>query len=111
MFAITVDSRTGQVLAVWLSAPAGTTLPTLDEGNLRAFVAQAGLTSLGDWTLRDDLNYTNALYSCTGEVIAAVDCKTYTENAADVVYDAGTRPYLSLGLYTCAEENLPLRLK
>ena len=111
VFAITVDSRTGQVLAVWLSAPAGTVLPTLDESNLRAFVAQAGLTSLGDWILRDDLNYTNALYSCNGEVIAAVDCKTYVGNAPDVLYDAGTRPYLSLGLYTCAEENLPLRLK
>lgn len=111
VFAVTVDSRTGQVLAVWISAPAGSSPPTLNEDNLRAFVAQAGLTSLGDWTLRDDLNYTNALYSCNGQALAAVDCKTYAENPPDVLYDAGTRPYLSLGLYPCAEENLPLRLK
>lgn len=113
VFAITADSRTGQVLAVWLSAPAGDKLPTLDEGNLRAFVAQAGLTSLGDWTLRDDLNYTNAMYSRNGEVIAAVDCKTYAkeDQTEPYSYDAGTRPYLSLGLYPCAEESLPLRLK
>lgn len=107
VFAITADSRTGQVLAVWLSAPAGSRPPALDESNLRAFVAQAGLTSLGDWTLRDDLNYTNALYSRNGEVLAAVDCKTYADAAS---YDPEARPYLSLGLYRCAEESLPVRL-
>ncbi len=118
-FSLMMDSRTGQVLSVWISmASAGeamyTKTPTLQEAapmnmpeatteNLQAFVAQAGLASLGDWAARDDLTYTNALYSANGQALAAADCKDYQlENT--------TLPYYSMNITLCAEENLPRRL-
>ena len=66
-------------------------------------LAQAGLASLGDWTARPDLTYTQALYSTNGQALVAADCKNYA--IADV-----TMPYFSLGITLCAEENLPRRM-
>ena len=118
-FSLTMDSRTGQVLSVWIStASAGdatyTKTPTLQGAapsdlpeatteNLQAFVAQAGLTSLGDWTERDDLTYTNALYSANGQALAATDRKDYQ-------LESSTLPYFSMSITLCAEDNLPRRL-
>ena len=104
-FSLTMDSRTGQVMSVWIST-AESDRPSMPEAtteNLQAFVAQAGLTSLGDWTARDDLTYTDALYSTNGQALAAADCKDYQlENT--------TLPYYSMSITLCAEENLPRRL-
>ena len=104
-FSLMMDSRTGQVLSVWIST-AESDRPSMPEAtteNLQAFVAQAGLTSLGDWTARDDLTYTDALYSANGQALAAADCKDYQ-------LDGVSLPYYSMAITLCAEENLPKRL-
>lgn len=102
---LTMDSRTGQVISVWISTADGENRPEADEDNLRAFVAQAGLASLGDWTERDDLTYTNALYSANGQALAAADCKNYQ------LEENTTLPYYSMGLTLCTEGNLPRRIQ
>ena len=102
---LTLDSRTGQVISVWISTTESdqASMPEATTENLQAFLAQAGLASLGDWTARPDLTYTQALYSTNGQALVAADCKNYA--IADV-----TMPYFSLGITLCAEENLPRRM-
>lgn len=102
-FSLTMDSRTGQVVSVWISTATGDNMPEADDDNLQAFVAQAGLASLGDWAVRDDLTYTNALYSANGQALAAADCKDYQ-------LEDMTLPYYSMAITLCAEDNLPRRL-
>ena len=104
-FSLVMDSRTGQVISVWISTTESdqASMPEATTENLQAFLAQAGLTSLGDWTARPDLTYTQALYSTNGQALVAADCKNYA--IADV-----TMPYFSLGITLCAEENLPRRM-
>ena len=104
-FSLVMDSRTGQVISVWISTTESDQpgMPEATTENLQAFLAQAGLASLGDWTARPDLTYTQALYSTNGQALVAADCKNYA--IADV-----TMPYFSLGITLCAEENLPRRM-
>ena len=104
-FSLVMDSRTGQVISVWISTTESDqpSMPEATTENLQAFLAQAGLASLGDWTARPDLTYTQALYSTNGQALVAADCKNYA--IADV-----TMPYFSLGITLCAEENLPRRM-
>ena len=68
---VTMDSRTGAVVEVWLSLPAedGEALPLPDETALRAFAAQAGLESLGDWAVPADSAYRCALCSENGRAL------------------------------------------
>ena len=105
LMALKMDSRTGQVISVWISTTESdrASMPEATTENLQAFLAQAGLASLGDWTARPDLTYTQALYSTNGQALVAADCKNYA--IADV-----TMPYFSLGITLCAEENLPRRM-
>ena len=88
-YSVTIDSRTGAVVEVWLSLPAAdienTALP--DETALHAFVAQAGLESLGDWTAPADTGYGCALYSANGRALitASTHPYTYTSYVSDAV--------------------------
>lgn len=121
-FSLTMDSRTGQVISVWISsalplewtevpetedpellAAADQNMPEATTENLQAFAAQAGLASLGDWSERPDLTYTDALYSANGQALVAADCKEYE-------VEGTIMPYFSLGISLCAEENLPRRM-
>ena len=54
-----MDSRTGVMTQVWISAPrqGEEAPPAPDEAGLRAFAAQAGLESLGDWAVPDETPY------------------------------------------------------
>lgn len=90
-FSMTMDSRTGQIISVWISAPDGAALPDADENALLAFAEQAGLASLGDWAAREDWNYKTALYSQNGGVTVAADHKTYETNGV-------TRQYYSISI-------------
>lgn len=115
LLTLKMDSRTGQVYSFWLSVPADSaaakdpdSLP--DEAALRGFADQAGLSSLGDWTLRQDLTYPRAIYSENGQALVAAATGSYT--ASDLfTYSGATadRWYVSIDLALCAKENLPLR--
>lgn len=108
---------TGQVYSFWLSTPADSaaahdpeSLPK--EAALRAFADQAGLTSLGDWTWREDLTYPRAIYSLNGQALVAAASGAYTVNDY-FTYSGATsdRWYVSIELSLCAEANLPLRMQ
>ena len=112
-----MDSRTGQVYSFWLSTPADSaaahdpeSLPK--EAALRAFADQAGLTSLGDWTRREDLTYPRAIYSLNGQALVAAASGAYTVNDY-FTYSGATsdRWYVSIEHSLCAEANLPLRMQ
>ncbi|MFR6664095.1 MAG: hypothetical protein ACLURG_12950 [Gemmiger sp.] len=77
---VTMDSRTGAVVEVWLSLPAGDAeaLPLPDETALRAFAAQAGLESLGDWAVPADSAYRCALCSENGQALITASTHPYT---------------------------------
>lgn len=83
---LTMDSRTGQVISVWISAPGEKDLPDADETALTAFAEQAGLASLGDWATRTDWSYTTALYSQNGGAVVAADHKPYETNGVERQY-------------------------
>ena len=82
------------------------------EAALRAFADQAGLTSLGDWTWREDLTYPRAIYSLNGQALVAAASGAYTVNDY-FTYSGATsdRWYVSIELSLCAEANLPLRMQ
>ena len=128
-FSMTMDSRTGVVTQLWISAPrtgeaeaAGTgaavlvestdgttTPPAPDEAALRAFADQAGLENLGDWAVPQDSPYPNALYSQNGEALItasvnAYDYSGWTDTAGIVT---SPRWFLSLSLQPCTAEELP----
>ena len=76
MYSVTMDSRTGTPVEVWLSIPAdaqenadeeqpGTVLPDAQE--LTAFAELAGLDSLGDWTAAEETSTTRSIYSANGQ--------------------------------------------
>ena len=115
LMALKMDSRTGQVYS--FSTPADSaaahdpeSLPK--EAALRAFADQAGLTSLGDWTWREDLTYPRAIYSLNGQALVAAASGAYTVNDY-FTYSGATsdRWYVSIELSLCAEANLPLRMQ
>ena len=99
-------------LAADKGVPADKLLPRLLEGALRAFADQAGLTSLGDWTWREDLTYPRAIYSLNGQALVAAASGAYTVNDY-FTYSGATsdRWYVSIELSLCAEANLPLRMQ
>ena len=95
---VTMDSRTGAVVEVWLSLPAGDAeaLPLPDETALRAFAAQAGLESLGDWAVPADSAYRCALCSENGRALITASTHPYTYGSYTGA--AGDRWYYSLSL-------------
>lgn len=97
---VTMDSRTGAVVEVWLSLPAGDAeaLPLPDETALRAFAAQAGLESLGDWAVPADSAYRCALCSENGQALITASTHPYTYGSYTGA--AGDRWYYSLSLQT-----------
>lgn len=102
-FALTVDSRTGAIISVWILSEQPYALP--DAQALAAFAAQAGLADLGDWAPSEDPRYPNALYSTRGQALVNAAVHPYTDNAGTPWY------YLSLtltayaGLADAAEES------
>lgn len=112
-FSLTMDTRTGVVTQLWISAPReGDTAPAApDENGLRAFASQAGLEALGDWAVPENSPYGCALYSRNGEALisAAVNAYDYTAWTENVTV---TQPrwFLSLSLQPCTEAELPVLL-
>ena len=111
---LTLDSRTGQVVSLWLSAEAplgevewtdgeqavlehADPLPTPDKDALLAWANELGLETLGDWT-EPGGSYTNALYSPNGRALLTAACHPYTA-------DGGTYWYLSMAV--TPETDLP----
>lgn len=97
-YSVTMDSRTGAVIEVWLSLPAEDVdraqLP--DETALRAFAAQAGLESLGDWAVPTDSPYGCALASENGNALITASTHPYTYGSYTV--EDSDRWYYSLSL-------------
>ena len=104
---LTLDSRTGQVVSLWLSAEAplgevewadgeqavlehADPLPTPDSDALLAWANELGLETLGDWT-EPGGSYTNALYSPNGRALLTASSHPYTA-------DGGTHRYLSMAV-------------
>lgn len=111
---LTLDSRTGQVVSLWLSAEApfgevewtdgeqavlehADPLPAPDKDALLAWANELGLETLGDWT-EPGGSYTNALYSPNGRALLTAACHPYTA-------DGGTYWYLSMAV--TPETDLP----
>lgn len=111
---LTLDSRTGQVVSLWLSAEApfgevewtdgeqavlvrADPLPAPDKDALLTWANELGLETLGDWT-EPGGSYTNALYSPNGRALLTAACHPYTA-------DGGTYWYLSMAV--TPETDLP----
>ena len=111
---LTLDSRTGQVVSLWLSveAPLGEVewtdgeqaalvradpLPAPDKDALLAWANELGLETLGDWT-EPGGSYSNALYSPNGRALLTAASHPYTA-------DGGTYWYLSMAV--TPETDLP----
>ena len=111
---LTLDSRTGQVVSLWLSAEApfgevewtdgeqavlvrADPLPTPDKDALLTWANELGLETLGDWT-EPGGSYTNALYSPNGRALLTASSHPYTA-------DGGTYWYLSMAV--TPETDLP----
>ena len=111
---LTLDSRTGQVVSLWLSAEApfgevewtdgeqavperADPLPTPDNDALLAWANELGLETLGDWT-EPGGSYANALYSPNGRALLTAASHPYTA-------DGGTYWYLSMAV--TPETDLP----
>lgn len=110
-FSMTMDSRTGVITQLWISAPrtGDTPLPTPGEDALRAFAAQAGLENLGDWAVPENCPYPNALYSRNGEALIAALVSPYEYPGwSGTTTITSPRWFLNLNLQPCAEEELPL---
>lgn len=113
VFSMTLDSRTGAVTQLWISIPQqeGTMPPTPSEAGLRAFAAQAGLESLGDWEEPENSAYPHALYSHNGQALITTTVRPYeyaTWSGGSAIIQK--RWFLSLSLQPCAEEELPVQL-
>lgn len=110
VFSLTMDSRTGVVTQVWVSAPRQeeTTPSAPDEAGLRAFAKQAGLENLGDWAVPEQTPYAHALYSANGEALITATVSPYEysgwNNGTTITSD---RWFLSLSLQPCTAEELP----
>ena len=104
---LTLDSRTGQVVSLWMSveAPLGEVewtngeqavlehadpLPAPDKDALLAWANELGLETLGDWT-EPGGSYANALYSPNGRALLTAASHPYTA-------DGGTHRYLSMAV-------------
>ena len=104
---LTLDSRTGQVVSLWLSAEApfgevewtdgeqavlehADPLPAPDKDALLAWANELGLETLGDWT-EPGGSYANALYSPNGRALLTAASHPYTA-------DGGTHRYLSMAV-------------
>lgn len=111
---LTLDSRTGQVVSLWLSAEApfgevewtdgeqavperADPLPTPDKDALLAWANELSLETLGDWT-EPGGSYSNALYSPNGRALLTAASHPYTA-------DGGTYWYLSMAV--TPETDLP----
>lgn len=111
---LTLDSRTGQVVSLWLSAEApfgevewtdgeqavperADPLPAPEKDALLAWANELGLETLGDWT-EPGGSYSNALYSPNGRALLTAACHPYTA-------DGGTYWYLSMAV--TPETDLP----
>lgn len=110
-FSMTMDSRTGVVTQLWISAPrqGDEPPPTPGEEALLAFADRAGLENLGDWAKPENSPYPNALYSRNGQALITALVSPYEysgwTNAAGTV--TSQRWFLSLSLQPFSEEDLP----
>ena len=98
-YSVTMDSRTGMAVDIWLSLPADAaaeTTPT-DPDALYSFAAQAGLESLGDWAVPADSPYACALYSANGGALITASTHPYTYTGYTSA-EATDRWYYSLAL-------------
>ena len=106
-----MDSRTGVVTQLWISAPrqGDEPPPTPGEEALLAFADRAGLENLGDWAKPENSPYPNALYSRNGQALITALVSPYEysgwTNAAGTV--TSQRWFLSLSLQPFSEEDLP----
>lgn len=105
-YSVTMDSRTGIAVEVWLSLPAAMAADTAMPGEdaLRQFAAQAGLESLGDWAAPADSPYACALYSANGQALITASTHPYTytgytsaETADRWYYSLSLQPYTAEG--------------
>lgn len=111
VFSLTLDSRTGVVTQVWISAPQqeGDPPPVPGEEGLRAFAVQAGLEALGDWAVPENSPYTHALYSRNGEALITTAVSPYEYSGwGDNGAFTSRRWFLSLSLQPCAQTELPV---
>lgn len=90
---LTLDSRTGQVVSLWLSAEPrwaqvesaddkqvllrADPLPAPDQDALLAWANELGLETLGDWA-EPGGSYSSALYSRNGQALLTAACHPYT---------------------------------
>lgn len=103
VFTLTMDSRTGSPISIWLSAPEELESPGPEA--LVAWVHQLGLDTLGDWTVPENTPYQNALYSANGQALVTsavhrIQPLSYTEPGYE-------RWYISLSLSSVTPESLP----
>lgn len=110
VFSLTMDSRTGVVTQLWVSAPqGGEQSPAVpDETSLRSFAELAGLENLGDWAVPENTPYAHALYSANGAALITATVSPYQYSGwADGTTVTSDRWFLSLSLQPCTAEELP----
>ena len=110
-FSLTIDSRTGAVTQLWISAPrqGDDPPPVPDEAGLRAFAVQAGLEALGDWTVPENSAYPHALYSRNGQALISATVSPYEYTGwVNNTMITQERWFLSLSLQPCSPEELPI---
>lgn len=101
LYSVTVDGKTGAVVSLFLTHPQNHSMPAQNVA-LNAFINQAGLSSLADWSQPVGTSYEKSgLYSMRGQ--ALVTCAT---GEYSTYYSNGTKPvrfYYSLLLSTLDE--------
>lgn len=97
-----LDSRTGDVVALWIRCPAGESLDLPDPAQvLPAWASWCGLEELGDWAAPADTIYAgNGYYSQRGQVLMTCSGGSYN------YYDSDTC-YLSYQMLHRTPEELP----
>lgn len=103
VFTLTMDSATGSVVSVWISAPEE--LETPGPEALAAWMALNGLDTLGDWGQPENTPFRNALYSANGQALAT--CAVHSYSPLYYTEPDYRRWYISLSLTPCAPQELP----
>lgn len=95
-----VESRTGQVVSLWINSDAELPLPDPAVA-LPAWLAETGLDELGDWAPPTGTSYENSgLWSARGEALALCASHTYTRQ------DGSTAWFLNMDLMPYEEQEL-----
>lgn len=113
---MTLDSRTGRPVEVWLSVDdhlfhtAADLLADPAEQNLQGYITYMGLDTLGDWAAPDHTPYACALYSHNGQALVSASAGSYLKSVYQGetdTYSELDRRYFLLTLTTVAESDLP----